>query len=192
MLKALFLAIIISSTAAADNPSIFLVGDTANTYTGTAFVLQTKKGAITVTNAHVCGKESVLAAKLQDRMRILVVRAVYKNHDLCILAPPYGIPALKLGSEYKQGQLAFVEGFPLGKHSITFGLIGPYARSGSIGAVIVEYLGHVDHGNSGSPFLNSMGEVIGVVALLTDEGRVGGIVPLEFLKDFVDNNPNIY
>lgn len=197
MLRALLLIAIIGFTSLvhADNPSIFIVGDTHNTYTGTAFVLQTKKGIVGITNAHVCGNESVLVAKLRTRVRILVVRAVYDKSDLCIIAPPYGVPPLKLADAYREGEYVHVEGFPLGLHGVSRGRLGPYSHSTFIsGAIIVQYYGHIDHGNSGSPMMNDMGEVIGVITSVAEVNghKIGGAVPLEYLKDFVDNNPNIW
>lgn len=187
MLRTLFLATILSCTALADNPSIFMVGDVDNTYTGTAFALQTEKGIITVTNAHVCQNNTALLALIGKELKTIVVKRVYSKHDLCILSAIPGVPALTVSNDYKQGEYASTEGFPLHRHKITKGSIGQYFRYN--GTVVVEYLGEVNSGASGSPVFNRSGSVIGVIEIKFQQGNkwLGGMVPLEFLKDFIDD-----
>lgn len=193
MLRTVFLlATVVTCIARADNPSIFMVGDVENTYTGTAFSLQTEKGIITVTNAHVCSDRKVLLAAINHELKLVVVNRVYRKHDLCILNPIPGIPALHMGNDYHEGQFASTEGFPKGKHRVTKGSVGHHFKYRD--AVSTEYLGEVDSGASGSPVFDRSGNVIGVIQLKFQQGNkwLGGMVPLEYLKDFISNIPVDY
>lgn len=185
MLRTLLLATILSSTALADNPSIFMVGDVENTYTGTAFSLQTEHGIVTITNAHVCQDRKVLLALIKHELKLILVRKIYNRHDLCMLTAVPDIPALVIGNDYREGEFASTEGFPLHKHKTSKGSVGTYFVNK--GAMVAEYLGEVDSGASGSPVFNKGGEVIGVVQLKFQQGNrwLGGMVPLEYLKDFI-------
>lgn len=178
------------------NPSIFLVTNPEMTYTATAFELNTRKGKLTITNHHVCQNGTALIGMMQDGTgRLLVVRKVYDKHDLCILTPTWGLPPLQMADLYIPGEMATVEGFPRSEHAITTGIVGGYFVSNfksdfTRDRVFAEYHGFVDHGSSGSPVMNSHGDVIGVISVvgISAEGEsVGGFVPLEFLKDFIDS-----
>lgn len=177
----------LSQFAYGDNPSIFLIGDVQGTYTGTAFELQTKKGVLTMTNAHICQRNLVLIGMVRGgrAAKLLIVKAVYDKHDLCILSGVPNNTSLKLANDYSPKDYVVVEGFPLGVHAVTHGYIGQYFRS--IGdSIMVQYFGHIDHGNSGSPVVDKNGDVVGVISVVSGDGRFGGFVPLEFIKDFLD------
>ena len=180
----------LSSVSYALNPSIFLIHDTKYTYSGTGFELQTNKGVFTVTNAHVCGKESSLIAAIGKQDKLLVVKAVYTKHDLCVLQPILSVPALMLADDYYVGEMVTVEGYPRAIRAKTSGKVGRYYNLNMDGSdVVVQYFGVIDHGNSGSPVLDSNGQVIGVINTLIRSYGVsfGGMVPLEFIKDFIDS-----
>ena len=192
MLRYLLIGAIVVFTqlARAESPSVFKVGDTGGTYTGTAFELQTKRGVVTVTNRHICKDQTTLVGIFPDKSRILIVKSVSEKHDLCILTSIPGMPSLKAGADYHKDEKVTVEGYPRGVRTLTKGTIGLYYKAGILDdAVVVQYLGKVYHGSSGSPVLDPNGDVVGVIALVSSDYSYGGIVPLEFLKDFIDIQP---
>lgn len=183
------IATIVSQIALADNPSIFMVGDVNDTYTGTAFALQTEKGIVTVTNAHICKGNSVLYADGGSLgLKLLIVKAVYTKHDLCLLTPLKGVPALRMSDSYRTGEFASVEGFPDHARKYTSGTVGTYIMSRNVRNIMFIYTGQVYYGNSGSPVLNKNNEVMGVISVLISDTGQGGAVPLEFLKEFIDTS----
>lgn len=155
-----------------------------------------------MTNAHICGEDNILMALLEDqqKMKILLVKKVYPKQDLCVLTPLEGIPALNLTKTCYKGDLVTVEGFPKGKRTFTKGSIGNYTRGITkladgepykyLGSVLIIYQGKVTFGNSGSPVLNEADEVVGVISLVdASKGEWGQMVPLEYIKDFLDSLP---
>lgn len=189
MLRATILALIllIPQVVSADNPAIFLITPTSGEWSGTGFKVHTKHGDVSITNAHVCGKETEMFMEHDKRLKLLIVKKVYKNHDLCLLTPAPGIPALKLAEDYYKEEPVMVEGYPMGVHAISWGTTGRYFSSNIEKGVMVEYIGFVNPGNSGSPVQSSDGRVIGVIATKgVMEGKdIGGMVPLEHLKEFL-------
>lgn len=184
----LFTILLLSSLTQAADSRIFLVTDYNQTYTGTAFEINTNKGKVTITNAHVCNGNSELIAILPNplRFKILLVRRVYNKHDLCMLSPVATLPAFDIAEDYLPGDLVFVEGFPKGVHGYSKGKVGQYEIS-LHGFIYAIYYGPIFPGNSGSPVQNRYGRVIGVIAIGNSDYSVGGFVPLEYLKDFLDN-----
>lgn len=180
----------ISVLARSANPSIFLVTDYNQNYTGTAFELNTKHGKVTITNAHVCDNNDMLIALLTNppRAKILLVNKVYTKHDLCMLTPISSVQALDLADDWIPGEPVVVEGFPLGNHGISYGKIGKLIIGYSDLKYVI-YHGATFPGNSGSPVINRYGKVIGVIAIGSQSDYMfGGLVPLEYLKDFIDSN----
>lgn len=187
----LVICIVISSISlASPNSSIFLVTNFSQTYTGTAFELNTSKGKVTITNAHICDEESMLVAEITNptRFKLLIVRKVYAKHDLCILSPVSALPALDLAEDYVVGEPVVVEGFPQGTHMISQGILGKFF-TGLGDRIYILYKGPIFPGNSGSPVINKYGKVVGVIAVGTMRAPYwGGMVPLEFINDFLDKS----
>ena len=85
---------------------------------GTGFVIQTQnKGKVIVTNAHVCkGGEKdgrvVISGKGLSRAVEMPILESKPEEDLCVVAAPDFMPALKLGKAPVDGQHVSVIGFP--------------------------------------------------------------------------------
>lgn len=191
-LKALLLILLSSVSLAQSNPSIFLITNYMQTYTGTAFELLYKGKKVTITNAHVCGHETFLVALLTNptRFKILLVEKVYRKHDLCMLSPVSSLQPLELADDYLPDDYAVIEGFPYGVHAISIGKTGKMV-GGNDDRIYVVFKGSVYPGNSGSPVQNRYNKVIGVLAIGDSVNfSYGGFVPLEYLKDFIDNACN--
>lgn len=175
------------------NPSIFLITDVTESYTGTAFEVLINGKKVTLTNHHVCqgmrqDQQSTLIAVLPDprRFKVLIVKRIYDKNDLCLLSGIDSLPALELANDYEVGDVVTVEGFPLGKHNVVKGIVGKLM--GSVEQLFIAFKGPVFPGNSGSPVIDKHGKVIGVIAVRDGTTGIGGFVSLEFVKDFLDNS----
>ncbi|MEO1997686.1 MAG: trypsin-like peptidase domain-containing protein [Planctomycetaceae bacterium] len=157
-----------------------------------------------VTNYHVVERETRIAvtlfykSKTTDftRRRIEKVKILALNPflDLALLQIP--VPKnLKLQpvylaneSDYKEGDMVFAIGNPLGlERSISQGIVSTRNRNFG-GLVYIQTTTQINPGNSGGPLFNSRGEVVGVtnMKLLRGEG-LGFAIPVSYLKHFLDN-----
>jgi S1-C subfamily serine protease len=181
----------VRAVAQAPNPNIFLIEDGAHTWSGTAFQLQTKHGTVVITNSHVCNAQNEMFVRIPGsaNRKILVVKKYSIKYDLCELSPVYGIPGMAIGNDYHFFEWAVVDGFPRGKRRVTIGIVGPVyiAPDGHVTKIpTVEYSGAVDFGSSGSPVVDENGYVIGVICIKFDGTDKGAFIPLEYLKDFLE------
>lgn len=177
-----------SSCNSSPSLSIFMLTDIDQTYSGTGFELNYKGQKYTITNAHICNNNKVLVARLTNpnRPKLLIVKRIYKDHDLCVLYPVDSAPGFELANDWNTGEKASVEGFPFGVHGYSTGTVGKFLPA--MGNIFVVYRGIIHPGNSGSPVLNKDGKVIGVIAIgSSTQPELGGFVPLEFIKDLLDN-----
>lgn len=174
------------------NPSILYIETPEHTWSGTAFQLATRKGPIVVTNKHVCGKKTAMMVRIPGVMvrKLLVVKKVSDKYDLCILSSVNNVPSLQLAESYSFFEAVSVDGFPRGKRTFSVGMVGPaYVEADGVvlKSMMVEYSGNVDFGSSGSPVVDKFGYVIGVIAVKFEYGNGGAFVPLEFVKDFLQD-----
>ncbi len=140
-----------------------LVGLAGGSCTG--FELKTPDGTqVTVTNKHCC-EAGITNAFVNDHILPLNILSVAPTTDLCILQGIGNLPALDLADEAPQnGDDLTVIGYGLG--------FGPTTSNGKFVQVIAGdmldvygayYLtAQILPGNSGSPVLNSRGQVVGV------------------------------
>ncbi len=190
MFKGFVVAMLLPIVASA-HPSVFRIMSIPVTYQGTAFAIKTSKGNLIITNNHICDKQIEMGVYVEGESlgRLSIVKFMDKSSDLCVLTGIEDAPALPLANTYKLGGTASYVGYPDNIYSTITGKIkdrylilpmdiGEYK-------VYIGFEGHSDHGFSGSPLLNAAGEVIGVMARLSKDTKVGMAIPLETLKEFL-------
>lgn len=181
---------------------------------GTGFFIRNNGKLYIITNRHVCGFDKLKKILTQDGVLSAapVIRVDY-NVDLCIIdsGAINGNP-LTLASKSTTYQKAYSVGYPfLDSLTVTEGRIfeakplavyepasreecdairGMYMLYPQGGfcikqSVMTHTSLRIFPGCSGSPVLNSQGEVIGVVAVSQMSTDYGGVVGLQFLKRFL-------
>jgi S1-C subfamily serine protease len=140
-----------------------------NTYTagGTGFIIDVK--GYLVTNAHVVAGASNIAVQNSRGDYVATVVYMDRNKDIAILKiddenfKPY--PSIPYSISRNSGQLAeniFTLGYP--RSEIVYGQGYLSAKTGYNGDTLSCQIDiAANHGNSGSPILNSNGEVIGIL-----------------------------
>jgi hypothetical protein len=163
---------------------------------GTGFLLDLGNESIIMTNRHVCegvgqyGKVDVHFSK--PVKRVTLEYRIFSLHDLCIITPPKDLKGgLKLALNTYPRQNAYIVGHPrLLPIQMAEGFIesedifGVMDHDGSITNITGVRIKVDSHpGNSGSPILNSDGEVIGVLFAGSPIHSV--MVPLYMVKLFI-------
>ena len=171
---------------------------------GTGFVVQWAGRTFTVTNRHVCAlrRANIVEAQRQDgsvaHVRVLRLSS---HTDLCLLEPVPGLKPLRLATQWRMGEAVRALGHPRGgRLTETEGLV--------LGAemVLQDYPSEqcpaepcrlnfitqatsvpVWPGNSGSPLVNALGEVVGVVWATNLYLRISFSVPLEDLREEISS-----
>lgn len=160
-------------------PMVFKL-TTPNRSYGTAFTLDVGRRLVTVTNKHACGEGSV-GTQIQIGDTLETVIALDKRSDLCFLTASK-VLGLQMSSKPPETlDIIFTVGHPSGgPKMIKSGRIwGFNARSGY---TTMKTYG----GESGSPVLNTKGEVVGVIwGRDIDAEDLGLFVPWHTLKDFI-------
>lgn len=148
---------------------VMMVTDSSMTAGGTGFEVIAPSGRIyTLTNAHIC-KDNATNAVVGDRVIPLRVIEIAQGSDLCLLEPVIGYPGLSVADEspkanedvdiYGYGMLlplTHSTGKWIGKTSDLFALMFGLTNAPEYTTVPIL------PGNSGSPVLNRLGQVIGV------------------------------
>lgn len=148
-----------------------------------------------VTNAHVVRGASQITVTLSDRRRFRgTVLASSRMPDLALLRIEDGVgtfPTLTLGSwqAVQVGQRAFAIGNPFGlAGTLTTGIISRIDRDRQW----VQTDAPINPGNSGSPLLNSRGELIGINTMIFTRGQsttnntgVGLAIAVTQVQEFV-------
>ena len=160
-----------------------------------------------VTNDHVVEDEETVTVTFSDGSSAEAdVTGRLPGNDLALLkvesSSVAGITPVTLGdsSVLKPGQLAIAIGAPFGlEGTITVGVVSQVNRDmpshvGRLVSGVIQTDAMINPGNSGGPLLDSDGSVIGVTTAIrtgglgaTAFGGVGFAVPIDFLKDNLDD-----
>jgi S1-C subfamily serine protease len=155
--------------------------------TGTSFDID---GAI-LTNRHVAGGATSLQLSTWDGNDFTVdVSALSSGPDLAKLAGSSGEgqPMTLASANASAGTSVWVTGYPEGNQlSVLPGVITDYIDGSMYGepGQIMEISNAIEPGNSGSPVLNSSGQVVGVVFALNKLDESGLAIPVSTLEGFL-------
>ncbi len=158
--------------------------------TGTAFAAN---GEI-VTNRHVAAGASTLDMATWDGQDFTSQVAQHDDtEDLALLdgIPPQDVYATLATSDPKVGTPVWVAGYPLGDQlTVTGGkvLAEVPADQFGLGAPVLEISDPVQHGNSGSPLLDSSGEVVGVVFAIDTVSKDGLAMPVSSVRSLLQTD----
>lgn len=176
---ALILSLLISDPAGAmtnTQSNSVMIMDIAETHGGTGFYLNTGKNSYIITNAHVCGNDSIKLIDPEDG-EAFHARVLFqdKEADLCAIESKIPHKGFKLGNRTECGEWVLVPGYPE---------LQPYTVrvAEKCDRVI---LTEIKHGNSGSPILNLDLEVIGVLNQMFLDSGMGHLIPLVKVKEFL-------
>lgn len=153
---------------------------------GTGFFID--DGSLVVTNDHVIGTSGTLAVQFDETRKVrALLLARDAERDVAVLkidrrSFPQLVPAplanTSGGDEVVEGERVFTIGSPLNQRKIvTSGVVSKVEARAIISDI------NINHGNSGGPLFNSLGEVIGITTFgdLSRNGGPGisGVVRLE-------------
>ena len=183
----------------ADDPEVIEAGRSVVRVIGTACGLGVEGSGwmaapdLVVTNAHVVAGEDDTTVSTQSGAT-LDANAVHYDpaNDLAILRIRSPLPALPIAQSASRGQSGAVLGFPEnGPYSASPARFGEtrdvisedsYGR-GPIRRSIASLRGAVRSGNSGGPFVDTRGRVLGTVFASTTTGRPGGFaIPYDIVR----------
>lgn len=168
---------------------------------GTGFVVAGVSGRkYLATNNHVC-KDSIshpegvfLSTSKEDTdLTHTYIVGQHPGADLCLLADPTGKPPLTLGEGVSGDKFIMVIGYPNGESltPVVGAFLGLRPKPSRIdlkdGLTIGPSFGRIKiiQGNSGSPILNSEGQVIAVAFATVEEQGIGYFIPSVELKKFL-------
>ena len=146
---------------------------------GTGFIVD--PGGLIMTNQHVIGPSEFTAIQFDEKRKVEArVLAFDSEKDVAVLYANLGAFPDALTAPIANGQAdhplaiegerVFSIGSPLGfKKIITSGIVSKVEN----GAIISDV--NINHGNSGGPLFNSLGEVIGITTFLVPGGNGPGV-----------------
>jgi S1-C subfamily serine protease len=154
---------------------------------GSGFIIN-PQGYI-LTAQHVIEKAKEIEVRLADSRRLPAqLIAADTQVDLAVLkiAPDRGLPILVLGNSdtVQVGDLAVVFGYPFGRESsMSLGVVSRPGRTYSESASyeLIQTDAGAYAGGSGSPLLNSMGHVIGMITMASERGNMGFATPINVI-----------
>jgi S1-C subfamily serine protease len=153
---------------------------------GTGFIVDS--AGLVMTNQHVIGPSQLVAVQFDAHRKVAAkILTVDAERDVAILyadlrafseATPAQIATPQPGRELAApGEKVFAIGSPLGlKKIITSGIVSKVEDRAIISDV------NINHGNSGGPLFNDLGEVIGITTFLVPGGNgpgVAGVVRID-------------
>ncbi len=153
---------------------------------GTGFIVD--PAGLILTNQHVIGPSELISVQFDAKRKVAAkVLAFDGERDVAVLyadlkafpeATVAPIAGTKAGRELAvEGERVFTIGSPLGlKKIITSGIVSKVEERAILSDV------NINHGNSGGPLFNSLGEVIGMTTFLVPGGNgpgVAGVVRID-------------
>jgi len=153
---------------------------------GTGFIVDSS--GLIMTNQHVIGPSELVAVQFDAKRKVAAkVLSFDAGRDVAVLyadlsafpeAAAAPIADVREGHPIAvEGEKVFTIGSPLGlKKIITSGIVSKVEARAIISDV------NINHGNSGGPLFNSLGEVIGITAFLVPGGNgpgVAGIIRID-------------
>jgi hypothetical protein len=153
---------------------------------GTGFIVDS--AGLVMTNQHVIGPSELISVQFDAKRKVAAKLLTFDSErDVAVLqvslsAFPEALAApivqARAGREIAvEGERVFTIGSPLGlKKIITSGIVSKVEARAIIADV------NINHGNSGGPLFNSLGEVIGITTFLVPGGNgpgVSGVVRID-------------
>ena len=150
---------------------------------GTGFCVD--KTGLIITNQHVIGPSEMISVQFDPKRKVsATVLAFDPDKDVAVLwANPLAFPEMitapiaksETGKESViEGERVFTIGSPLSQRKI---LTSGMASKVEARAIISDI--NINHGNSGGPLFNSVGEVVGITTFRESGPGVAGIVRIE-------------
>jgi len=150
---------------------------------GTGFCVD--KTGLIMTNQHVIGPSNLISVQFDAKRKVAAtVLAFNPEKDVAVLwANPAAFPEMIVAPIAKsetgkesviEGERVFTIGSPLTQRKI---LTSGMASKIEARAIISDI--NINHGNSGGPLFNSVGEVVGITTFRTSGPGVAGIVRIE-------------
>jgi len=150
---------------------------------GTGFCVD--KAGLIITNQHVIGPSEMISVQFDPKRKVsATVLAFDPDKDVAVLwANPLAFPEMitapiakfETGRETViEGERVFTIGSPLSQRKI---LTSGMASKVEARAIISDI--NINHGNSGGPLFNSVGEVVGITTFRESGPGVAGIVRIE-------------
>jgi len=158
---------------------------------GTGFCVD--KAGLIVTNQHVIGPSALISVQFDAKRKVsATVLAFNPEKDVAVLwANPSAFPEMIVAPIAKsetgkesviEGERVFTIGSPLSQRKI---LTSGMASKVEARAIISDI--NINHGNSGGPLFNSVGEVVGITTFRESVGPgVAGIVRIEEALPILD------
>ncbi len=146
---------------------------------GTGFIVDS--AGLVMTNQHVIGPSELISVQFDSKRKVAAkVLAFDPERDVAVLyadlsafpgAAAAPIATARAGRELAvEGERVFTIGSPLGlKKIITSGIVSKVETRAIISDV------NINHGNSGGPLFNMLGEVIGITTFLVPGGNGPGV-----------------
>lgn len=162
--------------------------------TGTGFIIDSN--GIIVTNYHVIAAwleaDNTLLVKMENGSYFPIRTLINfdKENDVAIFkVDGKELPVVKLSTDYKpkQGENIVVVGSPLGlETTVSDGIISSVRGEDGL----LQVTAPISQGSSGSPVLNSNGEVVGVITFLIEGGQnLNFAIPVKHVSNLLKKAP---
>jgi S1-C subfamily serine protease len=159
---------------------------------GSGFII-TSDGLV-VTNKHVVADVEAKYKVITKDDKIYEVEKIYRdpNNDLAILKISGSFIPVEMGDsdKLKVGQFVVAIGTALGefRSTVTTGVVSGLGRGIDLEeGSFIQTDAAINPGNSGGPLLNSAGQVIGVNTAVAGGQNIGFALPINVIKEAIDN-----